>query len=328
MNKLKQVIIRGKKLKLPAFFPDATYGHIISLDSKDIVKTGVSGVVVNTYHLFKHNLVEKIEKIGIHKYMKFPGIVISDSGGFQVFSLIHKSKENGKIDDNKAVFYLDGRKIELSPEKAIEIQVKLGSDIIMCLDDCRHVDDKEMKESVERTIKWAERCKKEFLKLTSGMKEKPLLFGIVQGGENKKLRKLCAEKLIEIGFDGYAFGGWPINKGKLLKGILNYTAKLLPDDKIKYAMGVGKPKDIIECWKMGYNLFDCVIPTRDARHKRLFVYSKGKIIEVNVKKKNFQVRGIKRLYNLFKSDRKEAERQATMINLKTYSRLMKLCRKV
>lgn len=329
-ERLKSINLRGKTLKLPAFFPDATYGHIISLNSKDIKNTKVDGVVVNTYHLLKHNLIKEIErKGGIHKYMSLDLPIISDSGGFQVFSLIHRNPKMGKINEKEAVFKLEnGRKIHLSPEKAIEIQIKIGADIIMCLDDCRHVDDKKMRESVARTIVWAKRCKQEFLRLTKNIKEKdkPLLFGIIQGGESKKLRKYCAQELVKIGFDGYAFGGWPMKQGKLLKGILKYTADLMPDNKVKYAMGVGKPKDIIACEKMGYNLFDCVIPTRDARHKRLFVWKGKKIIEINVRKKNFKIRGVKKLYNLFRTNSGEARRLATINNLRVYSKLMQSLR--
>src|SRR3989344_158343 len=320
--RLKEIILRGKKLHLPAFFPDATYGHIISLNSKNIEKTKVDGVVVNIYHLLKHNLIKEIErKGGIHKYMKLNLPIISDSGGFQVFSLIHKNKELGKINDYGATFLLDNKKIILTPESCIQLQLKIGSDIIMCLDDCRHAEDKEQEKSVERTINWARRCKSEFAKLTAKMKEKPLLFAIVQGGENKKLRKYCTQELVKIGFDGYAYGGWPMNKGKLLKEILKYTSSLMPEG-LKYAMGVGKPKDIISCVRFGYNLFDCVIPTRDARHKRLFIWHKNKIIEVNVRKKNFKIKGIKKLYALFKTNSGEARKLATMNNLTVYSKLM------
>jgi len=314
---MKQITIRRRKLKLPAFFPDATYGEIKAVSSKDLMKIPVDGVVVNTYHLLKHNLISKIEKSGgIHKYMKLNKHIISDSGGFQVFSLIHKNPELGSIDNEKVTFMLHDKKIIMTPESCIQIQLKIGSDIIMCLDDCRHAKDYQ-EESVERTIAWARRCKNEFLRLTEKMKDKPLIFGIVQGGENKELRRKCAEALVSIGFDGYAYGGWPMKDGKLLKGILKYTSNLLPNDRIKYAMGVGKPQDIIECVKIGYNLFDCVIPTRDARHKRLFIFSNGKFKEINVRKKYFRIKGVKKLYNLFKKDRGEAEKFATIYNLKT-----------
>ena len=220
MNLLKQVNLRGRKLNLPAFFPDATYGHIISLNSKDIEKCETQGVVVNTYHLFRTGLIEKVKKIGIHRYMKLNLPIISDSGGFQVFSLIHRKPDKGKIGENEVEFYLDseksadsqtlshkkcaqdeGEKIILSPEKCIQIQLKIGADIIMCLDDCTHaeLDKEKQKKAVDRTIRWARRCKNEFERLTRKMSKskKPLLFAIVQGGEIKELRKKCAEKLIE-----------------------------------------------------------------------------------------------------------------------------------
>lgn len=324
-QKLKSINLRGRKLKLPSFFPDATYGKVKSVSSADLVKIGIDGVVVNIYHLLKHNLIDEIaRKGGIHKYMKLNKVIISDSGGFQIFSLIHRHPELGKINEKEAVFKLEnGKKIHLTPEKCIQLQLKINSDIVMCLDDCRHAEDSRQEESVERTINWAERCKKEFLRLTKNMRDKPLLFAIIQGGENKKLRKYCAEKLIKIGFDGYAFGGFPIKQGKLLKEILKYTAKLMPQG-LKYCMGVGKPKDIQVCCKLGYNLFDCVLPTRDARHKRVFLGNR----EINIRKKYFSSKAkiegktIKQLYDLFKINREEAVRLATLHNLREYSRLM------
>lgn len=273
----KQLETLHGKLEFPVFFPDATHAKIKGVENKELDKCNLAGLVVNTYHLIKDGLVEEVEKKGgIHNYMGFDKPIISDSGGFQVMSLIHRSPELGSIDEDKVTFKLDGKKIVLTPEKCIQIQMKIGADIIMCLDDCTRPESgkREQEKSVERTIRWAERCKKEFDRLTKKRKRKPLIFGIVQGGEDKKLRKRCAEGLREIGFDGYAFGGWPVKDGKLLKGILEYVSSVLPDDKPKYAMGLGKPQDIIDCVKMGYDMFDCVIPTRDARHKRLFAFVK------------------------------------------------------
>jgi len=220
--------------------------------------------------------------------------------------------------------------------------MKIGSDIIMCLDDCTNSSAslKEQKISVIRTISWAKKCKIEFERLTKNKKKKPLLFAIIQGGTNKPLRKKCAKGLIEIGFDGYAFGGWPVYERKLLVDILKYTADLLPKDKIKYCMGVGKPEDIIKCVKMGYNLFDCVIPTRNARHKSLFVFKnnglslfvlniKGKnklsnkLISSNCKCELCRNYKIFELYTLFSNRNPESIRLATIHNLTFYSELMK-----
>ena len=351
MNSLK---LRGKEMKFPMFFPDATYGHVVALDNKELSKTGIKGVVVNTYHFLKTGLIDKAKLVGIHKHMGIPShfVAISDSGGFQVMSLIHKSSAFGRIEENKVVFFHEGKEIELTPEKCIQLQIKLGSDIVMCLDECTKPDMtlKEQEKSVDRTVRWAERCKKEFVKLTKGMKEneRPLLFGIVQGGESKKLRKKCAEALIKIGFDGYSFGGWPVKKGILLKEILKYTADLLPEDKPKYAMGVGKPEDLVVCTKLGYDMFDCVIPTRDARHKRLYVFKskplKGKIFvkELNIKSKMIKDKKSvskycdcelckkytkSELYKMFRDRDDNARRLSTVHNLTVYSKVMELLKR-
>jgi queuine tRNA-ribosyltransferase len=343
---MESITIRGKELNLPAFFPDATRGYIKNVSSEELAKTKTQGVVVNAYHLLQENLINKISKKGIHKYMKFNGIIISDSGGFQVMSLIHKNPKLGKIKENEIIFTLDNKKIKLTPENCISTQIKIGSDIVMCLDDCTHADfslDKQ-KKSIERTIRWARKCKKEFERLTKGMKDRPLLFAIIQGGDNKKLRTHCASELVKIGFDGYAYGGFPIKNGKLMKDILGYTANLIPKGKLKYAMGVGKPEDIIECVKLGYNMFDCVIPTRDARHKRLFIFTKKpqknniKFKEINIRKKYCKEKKIskycdcetcknytrKQLFELFKDNKEQAFNLATIHNLRFYSKLMEI----
>jgi len=345
-----EVKIKNKKMHLPAFFPDATRGHIKNVSSQELRKTKTLGVVVNAYHILQENLIHRIGKSGIHKYMNFNGIVISDSGGFQVMSLIHKNPKLGKIYENEINFILNNKKIKLTPENCIQTQIKIGSDIVMCLDDCTHADfplDKQ-KKSVERTIRWARRCKQEFSRLIKGMKQKdkPLLFAIIQGGNSKKLRKYCASELVKIGFDGYAFGGFPIKNGKLMKDILNYVSKLIPNGKLKYAMGVGKPEDIISCCKLGYNMFDCVIPTRDARHKRLFIFTKKpqkgniKFNEINIRKKYCKEKKIskycdceacksytrKQLLEFFKKDKEKAFKLATIHNLRFYSNLMQVLR--
>jgi len=272
--------VKGKKIDLPIFLPDATKGYVRGVESKDLIESVIKGVVVNIYHLLNEKFIlDVVRKGGIHSYMNFDGLVISDSGGFQVMSLIRKDKTFGEINDECAIFTLDGRKAVLTPEKCVELQLKIKSDIVMCLDDCTEPNFslEEQEKSVERTIKWAKRCKEEFDKRTKnlGDLEKPLIFGIIQGGKNLELRKKCADALIEIGFDGYAFGGWPVEEGKFLTELLGDVAKMMPNDKPKYAMGVGKPEDIVACVEMGYDLFDCVIPTREARSNRLYSFKKG-----------------------------------------------------
>lgn len=286
-TRIDKLVTKHGEIILPSFFPDGTKGVVKGTDSKDLENAGVEGLVINTYHLLVSGLEEKIESIGgIHSLMGWEKPVITDSGGFQIMSLIHKQassygnkdKSLGKMTDEGVTFKLPGSpKIKLTPEKSIQMQIKLDSDILICLDDCTKPDQKisEQIKSVERTITWALRCKSEFEKLTRLSKKRPLLFAVIQGGNNRKLRKLCAEKLVEIGFDGYCFGGFPVDAtGKFLKSIMAYVASLLPDSKIKYAMGIGTPQNIIDCVKMGYNLFDCVIPTREGRHQKLYIFEK------------------------------------------------------
>src|SRR3989338_7976530 len=297
-NAIKSIKTNHGIVHFPAFFPDATCGFVKSVSSADLRNAKVDGVVVNIYHLLKNNLIEMIAgKGGIHKHMNFNKPVISDSGGFQVMSLIHRHPELGKIENEKITFMLDKKRVVLTPETCIQLQLKIKSDIVMCLDDCTEssISQKEQKKSVERTISWAKRCKQEFERLTKNKRyakgrKKPLIFAIVQGGENRILRKHCAKELLKIGFDGYSFGRWPVKKGRLLNKTLKYVSSLIPEGKPRYAMGIGKPQDIIDAEKLGYNMFDCVIPTRDARHKRLFICkcksqnSINKISSINIRK--------------------------------------------
>lgn len=266
-------------LKLPLFMPDATLGAVRSLTSDQISLTGTEMVVVNTFHLFTTIGVPRMEKLGgIKKFMNWKGRVLSDSGGFQVYSLIHRNKSMGKITQYGAYFKspVDGRKSLLTPEISIDMQFALGSDVFIVLDDCRssEISRKEAEESVRNTTNWAQRAKKRFLELMSkssksvGQKK---LFAVIHGGNFEDLRKRSADELKEIGFDGYCFGGWPIDKSsRLVEEILAFTASQMPENKPKYAMGIGTPENIRDCKKMGYNLFDCVLPTRNARHGLLY----------------------------------------------------------
>jgi queuine tRNA-ribosyltransferase len=290
-----ELVIKGKTYNLPIFMPDATHATIKGVDSLDLAATGLKGLVTNTYHLIVDDAVETVKLTGgIKKFMNFDGLVITDSGGFQAMSLVRRRKNAGKFTEDGVMFHNphSGKRLLLTPESCIETQIKLGSDIIMVLDDCTHPDEKmsEQEISVERTIRWARRCKVKYDELTKNLSptEKPMIFGIVQGGNSKELRKKCFKGLQEIGFDGYAYGGWPLDETGLLREILDYTAKLIPDDKPKYAMGVGKPNDIIECYKMSYNMFDCVIPTRDARHGRLYVIKDSKVETINIGNERFK----------------------------------------
>ncbi len=267
-------------LKTPFFMPDATRGYIKLTDNKELKKAGVGVMVVNTFHLYLQPGIKLIKKAGgIHRFMNWDGPLLSDSGGFQVFSLIHQNPKMGKIYDNKVVFRspIDGSKHELTPEKSIQIQFDLGVDMMVCLDDCppNHASKEEIESAVDRTIAWAGRCKKEYNKQIKKRKltgqKKPLLFGVIQGGNHKDLRKYCAEELIKLDFNGYGFGARPVDKdGNFLGEILEYTANLIPEDKLRFALGIGLPEDIIRSYKLGWDMFDCVIPTREGRHGKLF----------------------------------------------------------
>ena len=271
-------------INLPAFFPDGTRGVVRCLDSKDLENCGVRGLVMNTYHLMTKPGQSVIKALGgLNGFTGWRHPILTDSGGFQVFSLIRENAKFGEITSKEIIFRSeDGRsKTVLTPEKCIRSQFSYGADVMMCLDYCTHPDDSYEinKKAVDTTIKWAERCKKEYLDILkqkgdSKTEQPPLIFGIIQGGNDKALRKECADALIDIGFDGFGFGGWPLDSDQnLVSGILEYTANLMPDTGIKYAMGIGRPEGVVLCHKMGYKLFDCVIPTREARHNRLYVFS-------------------------------------------------------
>ncbi|MBD3248381.1 tRNA-guanine transglycosylase, partial [Candidatus Falkowbacteria bacterium] len=283
---------------------------------------------------------------GVHKFMNWNGPLLSDSGGYQVFSLIHKNSKMGKITDKGAFFNspIDGSKHVLTPEKSIEIQFDLGVDMMVVLDDCPPYghSKKKMKEAVDRTISWAQRCKLEYERQIEKRKikaGKPLLFGVIQGGLHKDLRKRCALGLLNIGFDGYGFGGRPVDdKGNFIADILKYTADLIPKDKLKFALGIGTPKDIAKCAKMGWNMFDCVIPTREGRHGRLFYEQKRGYKTVNInnvkfssnmrliypdsKSKDLRELSFAYLHHLFKINDPYGARLASLKNLEFYNAWM------
>ena len=260
--------------------PDATRAVLKGVGNNETDKLNLSAMVVNTYHLYLQPGMNLIKKAGgVNKFMNFSKPLLSDSGGFQVFSLIHRSKEMGKIYDTHVKFKspIDGSWHELTPEKSIQIQFDLGVDMMVCLDDCppNEFSREDLEVSVNRTIAWAGRCKKEYLTQIKKRKlkkeETPLLFGVIQGGAELNLRERCAKELIKLDFDGYGFGARPVDaKGNFLEEVLRFTADLIPENKLRFALGIGTPEDIVRCASMGWDMFDCVIPTREGRHGRLF----------------------------------------------------------
>jgi queuine tRNA-ribosyltransferase len=271
-------------ISTPFFMPDATRALVKFLDVDEVAEAGIKALVVNTLHLYLEPGLKIIKKAGgVHKFMNWDKPILSDSGGYQVFSLIHKNPKMGKITDNGAIFHspLDGSIHELTPEKAIQIQFDLGVDMMVCLDDCPPNDfsREDISRAVERTIAWAARCKKEYEKQLKKRKiskaKRPLIFGVIQGGAELDLRERCTKELVKLNFDGYGFGARHVDEeGKFLAKVLQFTADLIPDDKIKFALGVGLPEDIVRCYKMGWDMFDCVIPSREGRHGKLFFQNK------------------------------------------------------
>ncbi|HEX2183932.1 MAG TPA: tRNA guanosine(34) transglycosylase Tgt [Chloroflexota bacterium] len=271
-------------LPLPAFLPDATRAGVRSIDAADLRAIGVPGVVVNTFHLMRAPGTRLIKHAGgVHRFMAWDGPVLSDSGGFQVYSLIRQHPEAGVIRPNEVLFRepSTGEKWRLSPEKCIQQQFQLGSDLMMCLDDCTNAEDDldEQARAVGRTVRWAQRCKAEFEKLAAarpGETPRPSLFAVVQGGASEALRRECAASLAAIGFDGFGFGGWPIAKdGSLLVDLLGIVADAAPRDVPLHALGVGRPDHVVRAAALGYTMFDCSLPTRDARHHRLYTFLPG-----------------------------------------------------
>ncbi|MBF0399102.1 MAG: tRNA guanosine(34) transglycosylase Tgt, partial [Desulfobacterales bacterium] len=254
-------------IETPVFMPVGTLGSVKSISPEELIEIGSQIILSNTYHLYLRPGCEVISEFsGLHKFINWNKPILTDSGGFQVFSL---AKLN-KITENGVEFqsHIDGSKHILTPEKATQIQITLNSDIIMCLDECiKYPEEKSRaKEAMSLTTKWAKRCK-----ITWEEKKENALFAIIQGGMFKELREQSLSELIEIGFNGYAIGGLSVGEPKdLMIDIADFTLPKIPNSFPKYVMGVGMPEDLIEMVSMGADMFDCVIPTRNARNGQLF----------------------------------------------------------
>ncbi|CAD83743.1 queuine tRNA-ribosyltransferase; tRNA-guanine transglycosylase [Candidatus Blochmanniella floridana] len=255
-------------IETPAFIPVGTYGVVKSVTSQEVAESGAQIILSNTFHLWLRPGLEIIKiHQNLHKFMNWMGPIITDSGGFQVFSLnkLRKITESG-------VYFKDpvnGSTIFLTPEKSMDIQYHLGSDIVLVFDECVSYPStwEYIKNSVEISLNWAERSRLHFDKLHNSN----MLFAIIQGGMYEELRNRSAQELINIKFDGYAIGGLSVGETPQERfRIVSYVCKIIPFDKPRYLMGVGKPQDLIEAVCLGVDMFDCVIPTRNARNGYLF----------------------------------------------------------
>lgn len=259
----------------PAFLPVGTQATVKGVLPEQLKAVGVQAILANTYHLHLRPGEETIVKLGgLHKFMNWDRPIVTDSGGFQVFSLAQRRQ----VDEDGVTFasHIDGATVRLTPEKVIEIQQKLGSDIMMPLDECppHPAPRAQVEKAVERTIRWAARCLEEHRK---GGRKDQALFAIVQGGTEKDLRERCAKELAAMPFDGYAIGGVAVGEGKdeMRRGV-EYAIEHLPADKPRYLMGVGEPEDIEMAVARGVDFFDCVAPTRKARNAEVYT-SEGKL---------------------------------------------------
>ena len=257
---------RGE-VRTPAFMPVGTAATVKAMMPENVRATGADILLGNAYHLMLRPTAERIDRLGgLHRFMNWQRPILTDSGGFQVMSLagLRKLSEDGVTFKS----HIDGSKHELTPERSMEIQRLLGSDIVMCFDECPALpaSDEEVARAMRLSMRWAARSKEAF-----GDRPGHALFGIMQGGVNPELREESAKALTEIGFDGYAIGGLAVGEGQeAMFGVLDYAPGYLPTDRPRYLMGVGKPDDIVGAVKRGVDMMDCVLPSRSGRTGQVF----------------------------------------------------------
>jgi queuine tRNA-ribosyltransferase len=322
-------------VQTPVLCPVGTQASVKSLTPQDIDELGIEMILSNTYHLYLRPGISVIEKLGgLHKFMGLDGAILTDSGGYQIFSLsrlMNVSDEGVKFRS-----HIDGSEHTITPELTVKYQEILGSDIAMVLDQCIGHDESKEKvfSAMVRTHEWAKRCQE------SRTKPDQMLFAIIQGGQYREFRKQSVETLTAMGFEGYAIGGLSIGEPKnVTLDITEYTASLLPDDKPRYLMGVGAPEDIIECVGRGIDIFDCALPTRVARNGALYIKT-GRIDILNARFREqaepleadcdcYTCRHFSAAYlhHLFRSRELLAYRLATIHNLAFMSNLVQSIRK-
>jgi len=357
---MMRLSVGNHTVDLPTFLPDATRGVIRNIDGSDLLDCGIECLMVNILHLSESPGTRTIQSIGgIHRFMGWNLPIASDSGGYQAFSLTSAPNPLGSV-SRKGFTYRFGSRAKkriMTPEKCINRQFQIGSDIMFCLDHCTHpeADTRSQRESVEHTVEWATRCKTTFEAIQESRGSnvsRPSLFAVVQGGNDPELRRICTERLIEIGFDGFGYGGWPVDDRGRLVDMVATVAELVPSTFPKFALGIGKPQNILAAFQHGYDLFDCTIPTKDARHKRLYVFTAApssinlnseipyRFLYMQDKRHARDGRPLDEtceclccrsysrayLWHLFNVNEQLAYRLATIHNLRFYARLMKRLR--
>lgn len=343
---------------LPTFLPDATRASVRGVDSYDLRNVGIDAVMVNSMHLAQRPGLRHIKRAGgLHRFMGWDGLIVSDSGGFQVLSLLRKQGKTSSIRPGGVIFQesAQAKKIVLTPEKVIEWQFGLRSDVVIALDDCTGPEDgpAERLASTERTIRWFRQAAEEYRRQCRQrrLENPPMLVGVVQGGTDPELRRRCVDALVDAGAQGFGFGGWPLTaEGVLERDSFALIADLTPPDAPLFALGVGRPEHLVSLCNLDRRwVFDCTIPTRDARHGRLYAFEPDIADRQLTPDRNFYhnvyihddehsradepicatcdcptCRRYSRsyLHHLFKVKDGLADRLATMHNLRFYTRLI------
>lgn len=268
---------RRGTLQLPLFVPDATRAAIRAVPTSQLPRSGVEALLVSTAHLANQPGASVVASLGgIHSFMGWDGPIVADSGGFQVFSLLSSGQGLASVSEAGLSYRFSpkSKHRQLTPKSCIETQFRLGADIVYALDYCTHPNAPaaEQDRSVELTLRWAAQCRATFDRLAADIApaDRPLLFAVVQGGSDEQRRARCATALAEIGFDGYGFGGYPIVAGRLVDEVA-LVAELVPAGSVLHGLGIGTPESLVSAWRSGYDLFDCVLPTRNGRRGVVYV---------------------------------------------------------
>ncbi len=331
---------RGIVVETPVFMPVGTQGCVKTLTWEEIKQCSSKLVLMNVFYLYLRPGIEIIKKAGgIHRFTGWDGLILSDSGGYQVFSLAKRRK----IKEEGATFqsHIDGSYHTFTPENVIKLQLEAGVDIAMCFDECIQypATEKETRRSMELTLRWAERCKSVWEKESKEFRKLPALFGIIQGGFSKEARIEATQRTLELGFNGYAIGGLSVGEPReLTYELTRCVTDLLPAEHPRYLMGVGTPLDIVEAVNAGVDMFDCVIPTRHGRNGTVYTWAGKLVIRNSIYKDDFNpidencdcftCRNYTRAYirHLFASGELLGPRLATLHNIHFYLELMKKIR--